>query len=140
VQAAVVAQNLHLQPVEREAMNLQLLFILSLLWLAACTTTDDIEKLRKAAMKGDARSQYIIGAMYENGTWFKKDYTEARRWFLLASEQGYAQAEYELGLMHQFGLGVRQDRQEAETRFRKACAGGFRPACDALRRMNDRKE
>jgi TPR repeat protein len=53
-----------------------------------------------AAKKGDADSQYMIGAMYENGTWFRQDFAEALRLFLLSATRGNARSEYELWVMY----------------------------------------
>lgn len=51
----------------------------------------------KAAEKGDAYSQLMLGIMYEEGLGVRKDLKKAAKWFLKAAEQGdtYAQSRYD---------------------------------------------
>ena len=52
----------------------------------------DYEKAAKLysplAKDGNAEVQYILGMMYRAGRGVPHDYNEARKWYLLASEQG----------------------------------------------------
>ena len=61
---------------------------------------------RKAAEKGEALAQFILGTCYLNGNGVEKDEKEAFQWFLKAAEQGYAQAQYNVGLCYLNGGGV----------------------------------
>jgi hypothetical protein len=117
-------------------MTRKVLFSLLLLLLTSCTNVDDIQKLRIAAKRGDAHSQYILGAMYQTGTWVKGDGVEALKWFHLAAEQGDLRSMYELGIMYEKGIGVKRDRLVAEEWYRKAGKGGYQPAEEALTRLH----
>jgi TPR repeat protein len=52
---------------------------------------------RVRAERGDAKSQWALGAMYYYGRGVPRDYGEAVRWYRKSAEQGYPQAQYDLG-------------------------------------------
>ncbi|MRD72059.1 sel1 repeat family protein, partial [Rhodocyclus tenuis] len=58
-----------------------------------------LREFRPMAVSGDARAQFALGVMYENGRGIAQDYKEAVRWYRLAAEQGDATAQYNLGVM-----------------------------------------
>ena len=84
----------------------------------------DIKTLRKQAEAGDAKAQFNIGSMYENGSGVKQDYAEAAKWYRRAAERGDARAQYNLGIFHQNGWGVPKDDAEAAKWYRKAAMQG----------------
>ena len=51
---------------------------------------------RIRAERGDAKSQYELGAMYYYGKGVTKDYAEAVHWYRKSAEQGEADAQYSL--------------------------------------------
>ena len=69
------------------------------------------------AEQGDAKAQYNLGVMYENGQGVPQDYKTAVKWFTLAAEQGYDFAQFNLGLMYNNGEGVLQDYATARKWF-----------------------
>jgi hypothetical protein len=84
----------------------------------------NINTLRKQAEAGDAKAQFNIGSMYENGSGVKQDYAEAAKWYRKAAERGDARAQYNLGIMSQNGWGVPQNYTEAVKWYRKAAMQG----------------
>ena len=61
----------------------------------------------------DAKAQFNLGVMYENGLEVTHDYKEAFKWFSLSAKQGCADAQNNLGVMFEHGLGVIQDYAQA---------------------------
>jgi len=64
--------------------------------LAATTlgenSEQEIERLRSAATKGDAKSQYELGMKYKDGDGVPPDKIEGYKWLHKAVEQGYTAA------------------------------------------------
>jgi len=83
---------------------------------------------RKAAEQGDARAQFKLGEMYDNGEGVPQDYAEAMKWWRKAAEQGVPEAQHNLGVMYDNGRGVPQDYAEAMQWYRKAAKQGHAPA------------
>lgn len=61
---------------------------------------DDLENLRTLIEKGDPKSHYNLGCIYEGGIGLHKDYNKAARWYRSAAELGSAEAQLRLGLMY----------------------------------------
>ena len=59
-----------------------------------------LREWRPLAEQGDARAQFNLGLMYDNGEGVPQDYKSALKWYTLAAEQGHADALYNLGLWH----------------------------------------
>jgi TPR repeat protein len=76
------------------------------------------------AEAGDARAQYNLGVMYDNGQGVLQDYAEAVRLYRLAADQGNARAQTNLGVMYGNGQGVLQDDAEAVRWYRLAADQG----------------
>ncbi len=57
-----------------------------------------IREWRPLAERGEASSQYSLGALYAEGKGVSLDGKEAARWYRLAAEQGYVEAQYALGV------------------------------------------
>lgn len=64
---------------------------------------------RKAAARGYAPAQRVLGDMYYRGKGVPQHYREALKWFSLAAEQGDALAQILLGEMYAIGRGVPTD-------------------------------
>ena len=65
------------------------------------------------AEAGEARAQFNMAVLYDNGYGVEVDLAEAMKWFRLAAEQGLATAQYNLGYMYAAGHGVERDVTEA---------------------------
>ena len=83
---------------------------------------------KSLAAHGDAKAQYNLGLMYENGQGVTQDYKEAVKWCRLAADQGLAEAQYNLGLIYRDGEGVTQDYKETVKWYRLAADQGFAEA------------
>jgi len=114
--------------IRRSPFRVILLAAAILTLLATASLSADVKTLRKQAEAGDAKAQFTIGSMYENGSGVKQDYAEAAKWYRKAAERGDARAQYNLGIMYQNGWGVPQDATEAVKWYRKAAVQGAAPA------------
>lgn len=65
--------------------------------------------LQPLAAKGNAKAQYNLGYMYEQGEAVTQDYKQAFDWYQKAASQGLAGAQYQLGHMYYKGQGVKQN-------------------------------
>ena len=83
-----------------------------------------LRELKPLAEKGDARSQYAMGVMAENGFGMPKNLAEAASWYRKAAEQGNADAEYNLGAMYEHGIGMPVNHVEAARWYRPAAEAG----------------
>ena len=71
------------------------------------------QKLLPLAQQGDAKSQYHLAVLYNDGKGVPKDYGQAASWYLKAAQQGHQKAQLYLGLLYQNGRGVERDYQQA---------------------------
>jgi uncharacterized protein len=62
-----------------------------------------------SAHRGNARSQAVLGLMYETGRGVPQSYENAVAWYRRAAEQGEPTAQYRLGLLYDKGQGIPQD-------------------------------
>ena len=63
-----------------------------------------LQEWEPLAEAGNAKAQFLLGAMYYDGQGVLRDYTKAAYWYKLAAEQGVALAEHALGAMFEKGL------------------------------------
>ena len=82
----------------------------------------------KAAEQGDAKAQYNLGNMYDNGQGATQDYKQAVKWYRKAAEQGYANAQYNLAHMYGNGHGVTQYYVLAHMWWNIAASSGVKNA------------
>jgi TPR repeat protein len=87
----------------------------------------------------DPRAMYQIGYMYDHGEGVPQDNKSAVEWYLKAAEKGHARSQYRLGLFYATGTGVEKNLKESEKWYRKAAGQGFRPAKDALKKLEVNK-
>ncbi|MDF1839560.1 MAG: tetratricopeptide repeat protein, partial [Planctomycetota bacterium] len=87
------------------------------------------------ANAGDAKAQYLVGLMYDEGQGVPEDRVEAARWYRLSADQGNAAAQSNLGLLYFRGHGVERSKDEAARWFGRAAAQGFAPAVSNLALM-----
>lgn len=97
-------------------------------FLSTPAETDPVEKLRKAAVQGDAQAQFNLGLCYECGRGVAKDLLEALKWFRQAADQGYGEAQYTLGCCYNGDDGFPQDPGEATKWWAKAAEQGYADA------------
>jgi len=83
-----------------------------------------LNEIRPLAEKGDPRSQYAMGVLYENGYAVPKDYKQAAAWYLKAAQQGNTDAQYNLGAMYEHGVGIPVDYVEAARWYCPAAGQG----------------
>ncbi len=80
--------------------------------------------LRPLAEHGDAKAQWMLGHMYDDGNGVPQNYKEAEKWYRLAAEQNDDSAQLNLGTMYENGKGVPQDYKEAVKWYRLAAVQG----------------
>jgi TPR repeat protein len=85
---------------------------------------EDAQDCRARADRGDAKSEYDLGAMYSGGRGVPQNYSESLRWDRKAADQGYPTADYAVGFSYYHGLGVPQDYGEALRWYRIAAEKG----------------
>jgi TPR repeat protein len=61
------------------------------------------------AAKGDARAQFNLGVLYDDGRGVAENTQTAIGWWQKAAENGYRQAQHNLGLVYLFGRGAERD-------------------------------
>ncbi len=90
------------------------LFWVTVLCLCSCAPVIlKKEDIQLSAQKGDARSQVMIGEMYEFGVDFSADPSTAAKWYQLAAFQDNPEAQYYLGVMYEQGTGISRNSSEA---------------------------
>ena len=68
----------------------------------------------KKAIKGNKKSQYIIGYMYEHGKAVPKDINKAMCWYEKSAAKKYTRALNNLAYFYQKGMGTKKDIEKAE--------------------------
>ncbi|KAF9922889.1 hypothetical protein FBU30_006986 [Linnemannia zychae] len=79
----------------------------------------------KAAIQGNAKAQYSIGIMYQDGLGVQQDYTTAMIWYQKAASRGHAGAQCNIGCMYDSGQGAQLDHVAALTWFHKSADQGY---------------
>lgn len=82
------------------------------------------KELKPLLEKGDARSQYAMGVMAENGFGMAKNYPQAAQWYLKAAKQGNTDAQYNLGAMYEHGIGMPPNYGQAARWYTPAAQSG----------------
>ena len=59
-----------------------------------------LNNLKELADQGNAKAQYNIGVLYQNGDGVPQSNTEATHWYRLAANQGNVKASFNLGVMY----------------------------------------
>jgi TPR repeat protein len=90
------------------------------------------------AEQGEARAQFYLGMLYENGDGVPEDFGKAREWYEKSAAQGDANAQFYLGLMCAFGRGTSMDLVQAHMWYSLAAGNGHARA--ALHRNDLAKE
>jgi TPR repeat protein len=85
----------------------------------------DFAETLKLAEQGDARAQYNMGWMYDNGTGVPENDKTAVMWYTKAAKQGVAWAQSNLGWMYYKGKGVPENDKTAVMWYTKAAEQGI---------------
>jgi TPR repeat protein len=98
--------------------SIQLIICLILLSaLMSCAppklTTDGVEAIQKAAHRGEADFQVLIGEIYEFGTGVPANPLIAAQWYQLAAKRENPQAQFYLGIFYLTGHALKQSPSEA---------------------------
>lgn len=83
-----------------------------------------LEELQPLLEQGDARAQYAMGVMAENGFGMPVDLAQAAAWYLKAATQGNTDAQFNLGAMYEHGIGMPPDPAQAAHWYRPAAESG----------------
>ena len=84
-----------------------------------------------ACFDGLAKGCLNLGEIYRLGKkGIPSNLVLARRYLWAACRDGLARACYELGVLWRQGGGGRPNARKARAFFRKACRGGWKPACN----------
>jgi TPR repeat protein len=83
-----------------------------------------LRELKPLVEKGDARSQYAMGVLAENGYGMPKNLAQAADWYRKAAEQGNTDAQFNLGAMYEHGVGMPVNYVEAARWYRPAAEAG----------------
>lgn len=98
-----------------------------------------VERLQKAAEKGDVAILAHLGELYYSGELksLPKNYHQAKNLFEKAAEQKHSPAQLRLGDMYQYGWGTRQNKQAAKEWYGKACDSGSQEGCELYRLLGE---
>jgi len=89
------------------------------------------KELESLANLGDARAQYNLGLLYDQGVGVPQSDALALRWYTQAAERGEPRAQYNLGIMYMNGQGTAPDPVQAYYWFSLAVAQGESKASEA---------
>ena len=67
-----------------------LILFLALVTLSIPAMASDLEETRVLANQGDAKAQYSLGSIYDEGDGVPEDNTKAIMWYTKAANQGHA--------------------------------------------------
>jgi hypothetical protein len=92
-----------------------------------------IKELLPLAQQGDAKSQFMVGALYYEKPAASQDvkrvdYGKSEEWFKKSANQGLAEAQLALGWLYENGQGVSLDMLEASRWYRRAAKQGLSEA------------
>jgi TPR repeat protein len=78
----------------------------------------ELKKFLMEAEKGDSKTQYDIGLMYQNGIGVSLDHKEAAEWFRRSAEQDDFAQFFVNVLLYDVGMDKTQDFEEKAKQFR----------------------
>ncbi len=91
-----------------------------------------VASLESGAVRGDAKSQFLLSLRYSEGRGVVKDDARAASLATKAAEQGLAIAQYRLGALYERGVGVEKSMAQAKAWYEKAAKLGNRKAMHNL--------
>ncbi|MEE2981104.1 MAG: SPOR domain-containing protein [Pseudomonadota bacterium] len=83
---------------------------------------------RPLAEEGNARAQFGIAVIFEEGGGVARDFAQAALWYREAANQGLVDAQFNLGNLYRRGQGVQKDARRAVFWYLKAATQGMAPA------------
>jgi TPR repeat protein len=84
-----------------------------------------LREWRPLAEQGDARAQFQLGLLHENGDGVQKDHAKARQWYEKAAAQEEAKAQFYLGLQSAYGEGGPLDVIQAHMWYSLSAENGY---------------
>lgn len=84
-----------------------------------------LSRLRRAALDGDVRAQFLLGQIHCEGRGVPVDAAEGLHWYRLAAHAGDALAMNMVGRCHELGRGTAVDEALAAAWYRKAASHGL---------------
>ena len=109
-----------------------ILFCLSLAVSSAYASGSDIANIKTKAERGDAKAQFNLAMIYDEGLGVKENDAEAAHWYREAAAQGNAYAQAFLGTMYARGEGVPMNHTEAYAWLILASTQGIDAAKESL--------
>ena len=106
----------------------KVIVLIVLLGLTVSTMAADFLTTRTLATQGNARAQFELAYMYDEGNGVAQNDTKAREWYLKSANQGNDHAQNNIGYMYEQGNGVRQDYVKAKEWYLKSANQGFAQA------------
>ena len=83
-----------------------------------------LREWRPLAEQGEARAQFYLGLLYQNGDGVPQSDEKAREWYEKSAAQGEANAQFYLGLLSAFGQGGPLDLAQAHMWYSLAAGNG----------------
>ena len=99
-------------------------------------------KLRQAAERGDAESQYGLAYLYYKAgsdpaiVGVVQSYKLAAQWYRKAAQQGHTSAQYNMAVLHLQGEGVERDPVEAYAWLLHSSSVGHEPSLALIKELN----
>lgn len=93
---------------------------------------------QQLAARGDARSAYQLGRVYQSGIGAPPDQFKAHEWYLRAANLGVPEAQHNLAVTYQNGEGTKQDEALAKLWYQQAARQGFEPSRKVLADAGER--
>lgn len=99
-------------------------------------------KLRQAAERGDAESQYGLAYLYYKAgsdpaiVGVVQSYKLAAQWYRKAAQQGHTSAQYNMAVLHLQGEGVERDPVEAYAWLLHSSSAGHEPSLALIKELN----
>ena len=109
-----------------------ILLCLSLAVSSAYASGSDIANINTKAERGDAKAQFNLAMIYDEGLGVKENDAKAAHWYRKAAAQGNSYAQAFLGTMYARGEGVPMNHTEAYAWLILASAQGIDAAKESL--------
>ena len=109
-----------------------ILFCLSVVISSAYASGSDIANIKTKAERGDAKAQFNLAMIYDEGLGVKENDAKAAHWYRKAAAQGNAFAQAFLGTMYARGEGVPMNHTIAYAWLILASAQGIDEVTESL--------
>lgn len=113
------------------------MFCLAGVLSSAYASGTDIANTKTKAERGDAKAQFNLGMMYDEGLGVAENDVTAARWFRQSANQGNAHAQAFLGTMYARGKGVERNPAEAYAWLTLAAEQGIDPVKKAIEFLSE---